>query len=652
MCGICGFVMASRKVPPAEMAAVVDAMASRLRHRGPDDAGRFVDPAAGVAFGHRRLSIIDLSEAGHQPMTSTCGRFVISYNGEIYNFRELRPLLAQRGHPFRGHSDTEVLLNAIAEWGVAETLPRLEGMFAFALWDRQARRLILARDRVGKKPLYYGWCGGTFLFASELKALLQHPAFDREVDRDALGLFVQLGWVPGPFSIYRCIRKLPPGTILTLDAAGGAMEPVIRTWWSAKAVAEASDRAPFAGSFDEAVNALDSVLGTAVRARTIADVPLGALLSGGVDSSTVVALMQAASALPVRTFSIGFREPKHDEAPFARAIAAHLGTDHTELYIGPEDSLALVPELPEIYDEPLADPSQIPTALVCRLARNSVTVALSGDGGDELFAGYQRYGRSLDLWQRLQQWPAGARKATEALTATLHDRFAAPRWLNKLAKHSAGLGAADALDVFVAERTRTPDPARLVSGARAVPHLLANRQGWPQLRDPLQAMMFLDLAGYLPDDCLVKVDRASMAASLEVRCPLLDHRAVELAWSLPLAYRVGDGGAKRVLKSVLERYLPRALFERPKRGFGVPIGAWLRGPLRDWAETLLDERRLAREGYLEPAATRALWQQHQSGRRDRQELLWHVLMFQAWREHWLAAPRAQPAPALHPAGAS
>jgi asparagine synthase (glutamine-hydrolysing) len=652
MCGICGFVTATRKVPPAEMAGVVDAMASRLRHRGPDDAGLFVDPAAGVAFGHRRLSIIDLSEAGHQPMTSGCGRFVISYNGEIYNFRELRPILAQRGQPFRGYSDTEVLLNAIAEWGVAEALPRLEGMFAFALWDRQTRRLILARDRVGKKPLYYGWCGGTFLFASELKALPQHPAFDREVDRSALGLFVQLGWVPGPFSIYRCIHKLPPGTILTLDAAGGGMEPVIRTWWSAKEVAEASDRAPFAGSFDEAVDALELVLGAAVRARTIADVPLGALLSGGVDSSMVVALMQAASVLPVRTFSIGLREPKHDEAPFARAIAAHLGTDHTELYVGPEDSLALVAELPEIYDEPLADPSQIPTALVCRLARNSVTVALSGDGGDELFAGYQRYRRSFDAWQRLRSWPAGARMATEALTATLADRRAAPRWLSKAARRSAGLGAADALDVFVAERTRTTDPARLVRGARAVPHLLADRQGWPDVREPLQAMMYLDFAGYLPDDCLVKVERASMAASLEVRCPLLDHRAVELAWSLPLAYRMDDRGAKRVLKTVLERYLPRALFERPKRGFGVPIGAWLRGPLHDWAETLLDERRLAREGYLEPAAVRRLWQQHQSGRRDRQELLWHVLMFQAWHEHWLAAAQARPAAALHPASAS
>jgi asparagine synthase (glutamine-hydrolysing) len=360
--------------------------------------------------------------------------------------------------------------------------------------------------------------------------------------------------------------------------------------------------------------------------------------------------MQAASATPVRTFSIGFREPKHDEAPFARAIAAHLGTDHTELYVGPKDSLALVPALPEIYDEPLADPSQIPTALVCRLARNSVTVALSGDGGDELFAGYQRYRRSLDSWQRLRRWPAGARMATEALTATLGDRSAAPGWLSKAARRSAGIGAADALDVFVAERMRTPDPARLVRGARAVPHLLADRQDWPQLGEPLQAMMYLDFAGYLPDDCLVKVDRASMAAGLEVRCPLLDHRAVELAWSLPLAYRTDDRGAKRVLKSVLERYLPRALFERPKRGFGVPIGAWLRAPLRDWAEALLDERRLAREGYLEPAAIRGLWQQHQSGRRDRQELLWHVLMFQAWHECWREAARAEPAPAPHAAG--
>ena len=650
MCGICGFLLTKREAPGAVLHEIIDAMASTLRHRGPNDAGRFVDPAAGLAFGHRRLSIIDLSAAGRQPMTSACSRFVITYNGEIYNFRELRQILEQGGHRFRGHSDTEVLLGAIAEWGIEETLPRLDGMFAFALWDRQTRRLTLARDRVGKKPLYCGWCGGAFLFASELKALHRHPAFDGEVDRDALGLLIQLGWVPGPYSIYRRIRKLPPGTILTLDAADGPVEPVIQTWWSAREVAEAGARGPFAGSFDEAVDALDSRLDVAVRARMIADVPLGALLSGGVDSSTMVALMQAASAIPVRTFSIGFREPKHDEAPFARAIAAHLGTEHTELYVGPEDSLALVPELPQIYDEPFADPSQIPTALVCRLARHSVTVALSGDGGDELFAGYQRYRRSLDTWQRLQRWPASARKATEALTATLDDRFAAPKWLSKAAKRSAGMGAADALEVFVGARIRVEEPARLVRGARAVPHLLVERQSWPEMREPLQAMMYLDFAGYLPDDCLVKVDRASMATSLEVRCPLLDHRVVELAWSLPLHLRVDGRSAKRVLRSVLERYVPRTLFERPKRGFGVPIGAWLRGPLRAWAETLLDERRLAREGYLEPAAVHAVWQQHLSGRRDRPELLWHLLMFQAWHEHWRAA-RAEPAPALHTAGA-
>ena len=638
MCGICGLLQTRRETPPEQLGAIVDAMANTLGHRGPDDAGRWVDAAAGLAFGHRRLSIIDLSATGHQPMTSACGRFVITYNGEIYNFREVRQLLEQRGHSFRGHSDTEVLLAATTEWGIEQTLPRLHGMFAFALWDRQARRLMLARDRVGKKPLYYGWCGDTFVFASELKALHRHPAFDREVDRDALGLLVQLGWVPGPYSIYRRIRKLPPGALLSVDADDGAKEPLIETWWSAKGVAEAGDRAPFAGSFDEAAGALDTLLGEAVRERMIADVPLGALLSGGVDSSAVVALMQAASALPVRTFSIGFREPKHDEAPFARAIAAHLGTDHTELYVGPEDGLALVPGLPEMYDEPFADPSQIPTALVCRLARKDVTVALSGDGGDELFAGYQRYRRTLDLWHRLQPWPAHARRAIEALTGALDDRLDGPKWLRKLARRSAGIGAADALDAFVDERIRIEQPARLVCGARGVPHLLADRQGWPDVREPLQAMMYLDFAGYLPDDCLVKVDRASMAASLEVRCPLLDQRVVELAWSLPLPYRAGDGGAKRVLKAVLERYVPRALFERPKRGFGVPIGAWLRGPLRDWAETLLDERKIAQDGYLQPAAVRALWQQHLSGRRDRPELLWHLLMFQAWHEHWQCPP--------------
>jgi asparagine synthase (glutamine-hydrolysing) len=647
VCGICGFLHTRRDAPAGQLGAIVDAMAGTLGHRGPDDAGRWVDAAAGLAFGHRRLSIIDLSATGHQPMTSACGRYVITYNGEIYNFREVRQLLEQRGHRFRGHCDTEVLLAATTEWGIGQTLPRLHGMFAFALWDREARRLILGRDRVGKKPLYYGWCGHTFVFASELKALHRHPAFDREVDRNALGLLIQLGWVPGPYSIYRGIRKLPPGAILSVDADGGPHEPAIDTFWSAKGLAEAADRAPFSGSFDEAVGALDTLLGAAVRARMIADVPLGALLSGGVDSSAVVALMQATSAMRVRTFSIGFREPKHDEAPFARAIAAHLGTDHTELYVGPEDGLALVPVLPELYDEPLADPSQIPTALVCRLARRDVTVALSGDGGDELFAGYQRYRRTLDLWRRLQPWPAQARRAVEAVAGALDGRVDGPKWLSKLARRAAGIGAADALDAFVAERIRIEEPTRLVCGARAASHLLADRQSWPDVREPLQAMMYLDFAGYLPDDCLVKVDRASMAASLEVRCPFLDHRVVELAWSLPLPYRADDSGAKRVLKSVLERYVPRPLFERPKRGFGVPIGAWLRGPLRGWAETLLDERRIAREGYLQPGAVRALWQQHLSGRRDCHELLWHLLMFQAWREHWqgaTASPTAGSAP--------
>jgi len=643
VCGICGFLVSRPTVPGEDLGAVVDAMARTLGHRGPDDAGAFVDADAGVALGHRRLSIIDLSSAGHQPMTSACGRFVTTYNGEIYNFREVRRVLEQRGHRFRGHADTEVLLAAIAEWGVEQTLPRLHGMFAFGLWDRRARRLTLARDRVGKKPLYYGWCGDAFLFTSELKALHRHPAFDAEIDRDALGLLIQHGWIPGPHSIYRRIRKLPPGAMLSVSAEEGAAAPAIRTWWSASEVAEAGERAPFAGTFEEAVAALDSLLGDAVRARMIADVPLGALLSGGVDSSTVVALMQAASAAPIRTFAIGFREPKHDEAPFARQIAAHLGADHTELYVGPNDSLALVPELPAIYDEPFADPSQIPTALVCRLARGGVTVALSGDGGDELFAGYGRYRRSLDRWRRYRGWPGGARRAVEAAIATLDDRFAGPRWLSRAARRSAGLGAADPLDVFVRERTRIGEAARLVRGARPVSHLLADREGWPDLREPLQAMMYLDFAGYLPDDCLVKVDRASMAASLEVRCPLLDHRVVELAWALPLDHREG----KRALKAVLERYVPRPLFERPKRGFGVPVGAWLRGPLRDWAETMLDARRLAAEGFLEPAAVRALWDEHRSGRRDRPELLWHLLMFQAWHEHWRAVPRARPA--RHPA---
>jgi asparagine synthase (glutamine-hydrolysing) len=427
--------------------------------------------------------------------------------------------------------------------------------------------------------------------------------------------------------------------MVTVNPERGPGAPAITTWWSPRTVAEAGERAPFTGSFDDAVATLERTLEEAVRARMIADVPLGALLSGGVDSSAVVALLQAASTVPVRTFAIGFREPRHDEAPYARAVAAHLGTDHTELYVRPEDSLALVPELAELYDEPFADPSQIPTALVCRLTRREVTVALSGDGGDELFAGYQRYRRSLGRWERYRSWPSGARQAAETALVALDARFAGPGWLSKAARRADGLGAADALDVFVGERLRIDDPARLVQDARPLPHLLADRADWPELR-PLQAMMYLDFAGYLPDDCLVKVDRASMACSLEVRCPLLDRRVVEFTWSLPLEYR----DSKRALKAVLERHLPRTLFEREKRGFGVPIAAWLRGPLRDWTEALLDARRLATEGWFEPVAVRTLWQHHQSGRRDRPELLWHLLMFQAWYEHWRtrSAPDAPP----------
>ena len=635
MCGICGFL-----APGLDDAAanLLQAMVDQLRHRGPDDAGIWLDQASGVALGHTRLAVVDLSPAGHQPMLSGDGRWVLTYNGEIYNADELRSDLEARGVGLRGHSDTEILIEAIAIWGVEAVLRRANGMFAFALWDRRNRRLTLARDRIGKKPLYYGRIGHRLLFASELKALRAHPGFVPEIDRDALAQFLRFGWLPGPRSIYRGIRKLPAGSVLECAPDDDGLA-VPQAYWSARATAEALGSAPFRGSLDDAASELDVLLTDAVRRRMVADVPLGAMLSGGIDSSLVVALMQRLGSRPVQTFTIGFREPKWDEAPAARAMAEHLGTAHTELYVTGEDALRVIPDLPRIYDEPLADPSQLPTTLVCRLARSAVTVALSGDGGDESFGGYGRYRRVRDRWARLGRWPHGARM----LLAGIRDRLPAH---GKLRRRLEGVGAAGLLELYAMERSRAEAAAELVRDAHVVPDLIDRPADWPRGVDPLQTMMFLDLAGYLPDNNLVKVDRASMSVGLELRSPLLDHRVVELAFRLPLAMRLGQDRGKLVLWRLLERYVPRELFERPKQGFGVPVGPWLRGPLRDWAEELLGERRLREEGMLDVAAVRATWSEHLSKRRDHPQLLWSVLMFQAWHEHWMtptATDGARPA---------
>jgi asparagine synthase (glutamine-hydrolysing) len=644
MCGFAGFLATGdgRGDPDA----IATAMGNRIAHRGPDDSDTWNDIDGGIALAHRRLSIVDLSSAGRQPMRSASGRWVLAYNGEIYNHLALRAQLEAGGAApaWRGHSDTETLLAGIEAWGVDQTLKRCVGMFAFALWDRQERALWLARDRIGEKPLYYGWQDRTFLFGSELKALRAHPAFDAGVDRGALALLLRHNYVPGPYSIYTGIHKLPPGTWLRLGAGQRDVQPV--AYWSLAQVAEQGVANPFTGSDSEAVDALERHFGNAVRGQMMSDVPLGALLSGGVDSSLVAALMQAGSPRPVRTFTIGFEDKAYDEAAHARAVAAHLGTEHTEMRLSASDALGLVPRLPAMYDEPFADSSQLPTHLVMKMARQHVTVALSGDAGDEFFGGYNRYFLGPRVWKRIGWLPAPARRALgsamTALPATLLNRVlgsvagAAGVALPGDKAHKLGrrLAGADSLDdLYVGLVSEWPDAAcMVVGGDRIPPNLLDDRERWPRLAAPVARMMALDGLTYLPDDILVKVDRASMAVSLETRAPFLDRDVMEFAWSLPMSMKLRDGRGKWILRQLLDRYVPRALIDRPKAGFAIPLDAWLRGPLRDWAETLLAEERMRREGYFDPKPIRAAWRSHVRGEASFGHRLWSVLMFQAWLE--------------------
>jgi asparagine synthase (glutamine-hydrolysing) len=632
----------------ADLRADATRMAATLRHRGPDDSGAWVDADVGIAFGFTRLAIIDVSPTGHQPMLSADGRFVIIFNGEIYNFRDLRGELAARGHKFRGSSDTEVILAGCSEWGIEATVPRLWGMFALAIWDRCERTLTLARDRIGKKPLYYTRLGDRFLFGSELKALRACPGFTPELDQDALALFMRFSYVPTPWSVYRGVRKLRPGCLAVVRGDGTFDE---HPYWDALQVVRAGLEHRHHVGDEEAVEQLDALLRDAVARRMIADVPLGAFLSGGIDSSTVVALMQAQSTTPARTFSIGFHEDAYNEAESAKQVARHLGTDHTELYVTPAEARAVIPKLPGLYDEPFADSSQIPTFLVSELARQHVTVALSGDGGDELFGGYNRYLWARSIWQKLRYLRpvsglvVGAIKAVPPPTWDAVYGRIQPLLPRKLRVRNAGdkahkladilrAGSADGLYLDLVSQWRGPEP--LVLGSIEPPTVLSDPTIRLQVRDFNERMMYLDLVTYLPDDILVKVDRASMGVSLEARCPLLDHRVVEWAWRLPLALRSRGARSKWLLRKVLDRYVPAHLVERPKMGFGVPIDDWLRGPLREWAEALLDEQRLRREGLLEPAPIRAAWAAHLSGERNEQYRLWPVLMLQAWRERWVA----------------
>ena len=648
MCGITGFIDSRGDLGRDGLAGTARAMADAIAHRGPDDAGVWVDEGAGIALGHRRLAVIDLSAAGAQPMASPSGRYVLCYNGEVYNFPDLRRQLEALGHEFLGHSDTEVIVRALDAWGLDETLARIRGMFAFAAWDRRERVLHLARDRAGKKPLYYGWLGRSFVFGSELRALRRHPDFDDELDRDAVGELVAYGCVPQPLSVYRKVRKLPPGCRLSVVAEHAPWGPAPVAYWSARAVAEAAEGNGFGGSYESALDELDARLRGVVAERMVADVDLGALLSGGIDSSTVVAVMQVLSDRPVKTFSIGFPERDYDEAEHAARVAAHLGTDHRELTVTPADAMDVVRSLPSIYDEPFADASQIPTYLVSKLAREHVTVALSGDGGDESFAGYSRYFRLIDTWRALADEAPAARRARSRRQHALRERawrLLGPRRasaagrLGPLRRAASKLGkrwchglATDLRDLQARDLRKCVDGSALVLGATTPVTSFTDPALWADVHSELRAVRQYDYGCYLVDDVLTKTDRASMAVSLELRSPLLDTGLLEFAWSLPDEYVVAGGEGKRILKDLLARYVPRALIDRPKQGFGVPVGDWIREPLRDWAEALLEPRRLAAEGVFDAARVRDLWARHVTGWSDQSEALWAILMFQCWRE--------------------
>ena len=661
MCGFVGFL--GGVATTGGDAALLRSMADTLILRGPDDGGYWCDGEQRIGFGHRRLAIVDLSPAGHQPMPSGSGRYVIAFNGEIYNHLDLRAELEDMNgrvshampHTWRGHSDTETLLAGFDAWGIEATVKKCIGMFAFAVWDKQDRVLTLGRDRLGEKPLYYGWQGqgegAAFLFGSELKALKVHPAFAAEVDRGALCLMMRHGYIPAPHSIYQGISKLQPGCLLTLSLA--QRTPKVTMYWSGKSVVEQGLAQPFAGTPDQAVDALESLLKDAVRKQMMADVPLGAFLSGGVDSSTIVALLQGVAkeqgGSPVKTFTIGFNEAGYNEAEHAKAVALHLGTDHTELYVSSQQAIDVIPKLPGLYCEPFADSSQIPTFLVSQMAREHVTVSLSGDAGDELFGGYNRYLLSEKLWGRLQRAPMAMRRVMAAgltgvspaawnrllgpVQGLLPQALAQTNIGDKLHKGAGVLSARTAPDLYHLLVSHWADPAAVVIGGVEPTTVLTDAALQPGTDHFVHQMMALDMLSYLPDDILCKVDRAAMGVSLETRVPMLDHRVVEFAWSLPLDYKVRGGVGKWPLREVLYRHVPRALIERPKVGFAIPLDAWLRGPLRGWAEGLLDEARLRREGYFYPAPIRQKWAEHVSGQRNWAPHLWSVLMFQAWLEH-------------------
>jgi asparagine synthase (glutamine-hydrolysing) len=651
MCGIAGLFDPARASDPDEVSRQVDVMADTLVHRGPDASGTWSDPDHGIFFGHRRLAVVGLGRHGAQPMVSPDGRWVLNYNGEIYNHRELRYRLASEGVVFRGGSDTEVMLGAVAQWGLERGLDAVEGMFALALWDRATDELHLVRDRFGEKPLYYGWVGRKLAFASELKALRTLPGFGAEIDRDAVALYLRHNCIPAPHTIYRGVAKLLPGQLATADATSSPGKPLHnRTYWSSQRAVEAARRDPFDGPVEAMADQLEAVLSESVAARMVADVPVGAFLSGGIDSSTVVALMQRHSDRPIKTFTVGYADRAFDESAEAAAVAAHLHTDHVPLAMTEADALSVVPKLPDIWDEPFGDISEVPMHLVSMLARTQVTVALSGDGGDELFAGYNRHAWLERIWRRSSVLPASVRRVTgsalghvppslvEGLAraaATVAPRTEVRNPAFKVAKVGKVLEASGPEDAYFSLVSYWDDAESIVLGAGRSLSMASRPEAWPALDGITEQMLWLDLVGYLPDDILTKLDRAAMAVSLETRVPFLDRRVFDLAWRLPMDVKLREGTTKWLLRQVLYRHVPPELVERPKMGFGFPIGAMLRGPLRPWAEELLDEGRLRRQGLLDPTPVRRAWRQHVNGRADLAHELWDVIALQAWLDRWM-----------------
>ena len=650
MCGIAGILDPAASTGADRLGALASTMASSLVHRGPDDTGLWVDADAGVALGHRRLAVIDLGPGGAQPMVSSRGRWVVAYNGEVYNHVEVRRRLECVGTRFRGSSDTEVLVAAVERWGLDGALDACEGMFAAALWDRQDRHLHLVRDRFGEKPLYFGWVGKMFAFGSELKAVCTLPRFAPELDRRAVARYLRHNCIPAPDTIYRGIRKLLPGHLVTLTTSSvPGMLPDQRCYWSATEAVERARRRPLSGTDIELTDQLESTLSDSVAARMVADVPVGAFLSGGVDSSTIVALMQQHSTSPVRTFTIGFADRSFDESAEAASVAAHLGTDHTAVEIGDAEAVEVISRLPDVWDEPFADVSQIPTYLVSHVAREHVTVSLSGDGGDELFAGYNRHAWLERLWRQASKVPVASRRTAGSVLGRIPpsavDQVAQVSGLmpaawqvrnpaTKVAKLAKVLTASDPQDAYLALTSHWDDPSSMVLGTHENGQPVDRDQGLPGA-GVTEQMLWLDLVGYLPDDILVKVDRAAMSVSLETRVPFLDRRVMDLAWRLPLAAKLRKGRTKWLLRQVLDRHVPASLVDRPKMGFGLPIGSWLRGDLAPWAEHLLDERRLRDQGVLAPVPVRRAWDLHRSGRRDLGYELWDVLVLQAWIDRWM-----------------